>query len=354
MQYTTTELRGIKLKKPDPTETYSVDVVNENTELIAQALDASSTATNVSNGTGENSFRMKSISVTEGTSTSWMYNNATGKASVCLGGGGNTTRGYSSAIIGGEDISASGNYSFGSGKKHRVEGEESACFGKNNTTKLEAQFVIGKGSPTTYSTVNGNYDIFVVGNGTISSEGTLTSGSAAFKVRTDGTAIVGTTTYPQGADYAEFFEWEDGNSEKIDRVGLFVTIKSGKIHLASEEEPCIGITSAMPSVCGNAGEMDWCGKYKKDIFGRYQLDENGERVLSDDYDDSLEYVPRSQRPEWAAVGMVGQLVLIDDGTAKVDSYVKAKKGGIGTFSETPTRFLVMERLDDTHVKVLVF
>ena len=35
------------------------------------------------------------------------------------------------------------------------------------------------------------------------------------------------------------------------------------------------------------------------------------------------YVGRSSRPEWDAVGMIGQLVVIDDGTCEVNKYCRA-------------------------------
>lgn len=51
--------------------------------------------------------------------------------------------------------------------------------------------------------------------------------------------------------------------------------------------------------------------------------------------------------------MMGKLVLIDDGTCEVNGWAKPTTGGIGTKSDTQTKFRVMERLDDTHVRVLI-
>ena len=99
------------------------------------------------------------------------------------------------------------------------------------------------------------------------------------------------------------------------------------------------------------------------------IDDNGEEVtetivlvkkhteirqkLNPDYDSTQEYIPRSQRPEWAAVGLVGKLVVIDDGSCKRNGYCKVGEGGIATNSEQQTRFRVMERLNENHIKIMM-
>ena len=76
-------------------------------------------------------------------------------------------------------------------------------------------------------------------------------------------------------------------------------------------------------------------------------------VLNPDYDPDVEYVSRSERSEWAAVGLVGQLIAVDDGTCEVGKYCKPSTGGIATIAEEKTKFLVMKRIDETHIKVFV-
>ncbi|WP_242840917.1 peptidase G2 autoproteolytic cleavage domain-containing protein [Butyrivibrio sp. AE3004] len=71
------------------------------------------------------------------------------------------------------------------------------------------------------------------------------------------------------------------------------------------------------------------------------------------YDPTREYIPRSSRPEWSAVGLLGKLVCIDDGTAQVNSYVKVNDNSIATASTERTKYRVMERLDESHIKIMI-
>lgn len=98
---------------------------------------------------------------------------------------------------------------------------------------------------------------------------------------------------------------------------------------------------------------DWDGRFKKDIFGREIKDNDGNSVLSEDFDENQKYVSRTDRKEWGTVGLLGKLILIDDGTCEINGYVAPTSGGIGTKSTVRTKFRVMKRLDATHVKVLV-
>ena len=74
-------------------------------------------------------------------------------------------------------------------------------------------------------------------------------------------------------------------------------------------------------------------------------------VINPDYDPDQEYVSREFRKEWSPVGFHGQVVVVDDGTCQVNSYCKPSVDGIATASNEGYR--VMERLDETHIKVLV-
>jgi hypothetical protein len=75
-----------------------------------------------------------------------------------------------------------------------------------------------------------------------------------------------------GADYAEYFEWSDGNSDNEDRVGYCVVLKDGnKIGIATAGDSpssIIGVISGAPAVIGDGHELSWRGKWKKDEFGR--------------------------------------------------------------------------------------
>lgn len=124
-----------------------------------------------------------------------------------------------------------------------------------------------------------------------------------------------------GADYAEYFEWVDGNPNTEDRVGHFVTLEGDKIIIANESSDIIGVVSAAPAIIGDSYESSWQGKYLTDIFGRIiyedveveyedsSINDEGDEVVSKhtkiesrpklnpNYDNSHEYIPRSKRPE---------------------------------------------------------
>ena len=73
------------------------------------------------------------------------------------------------------------------------------------------------------------------------------------------------------ADYAEYFEWEDGNTGGEDRVGFFVQLdeQSGiKIKISTTSDNCIGIVSGSPGLIGNDATLHWKGSVKRDHFNR--------------------------------------------------------------------------------------
>ena len=122
-----------------------------------------------------------------------------------------------------------------------------------------------------------------------------------------------------GADYAEYFEWSDGNLEVEDRRGISVVLDGEKIRPAVDGEDPIGVISGNPSVVGDAAWNKWSGKYLRDDYGTYILedyeveDEDGNTViqqrrkLNPTYDPDVEYISREQRPEWDCVGLMGKL-----------------------------------------------
>ena len=182
-----------------------------------------------------------------------------------------------------------------------------------------------------------------VGNGK-----SQTSKSNAFRVDYDG-SVYGQSAYSaSGADYAEYFEWLDSNPDNEDRVGYFVTLDGNKIKIANEGDYILGVVSANPLVIGN-NDMQWQGKFKKDEFGRFILEDRA-YVINPDYDETQEYIFRKDRAEWSTVGLLGQLVVYDDGTCEVNSYCKCSSNGIATKSDNGYR--VIERINDNLIKIL--
>ena len=128
-----------------------------------------------------------------------------------------------------------------------------------------------------------------------------------FILRGDGNGYADDAWHGGGADYAEYFEWSDGNTEAEDRRGISVVLDGDKIREAVTGEEPIGVISGNPSVVGDADIARWKHKYLRDDFGTYVRDEEGERQLNPDYDPDTEYVSREDRPEWDTVGLMGKL-----------------------------------------------
>ena len=218
---------------------------------------------------------------------------------------------------------------------------------------------------------------FCIGNGILSAR------ANAFSVMFNGVVKAASTiTASTAADYAEFFEWADGNPENEDRVGKFVTLDGDKIRISSDKDDYIlGIISGNPFVLGNGDCDTWNGMYLRDEFGRiiYEpapkmtfneetgeyvevKDENGDPVydgvrtkLNPNYDSTQKYISRFDRKEWSPVGMVGVLPVIQDGTCKVNGYCHCNKDGIATACEkdTTNAYRVIKKVSDRVVKIIV-
>lgn len=245
--------------------------------------------------------------------------------------------------------------------------------GKGNVASMH-QTVLGKYADTSSTTDKGGLisdnattgSLFVIGNGTAED-----SRANVFRASASGRCY-GTNAFgSSGADSGEFFEWVDGNLNKEDRMGLFVTLDGNRIRLAtSEDDYILGVVSHpdVMSFVGNTASEEWCNKWQRDVFGRFlteqktipaYTDDEGVkheetqatvRILNPDWDKTQVYVPREERPEWDAVCFSGQVIVVDDGTCKVNGYCSASANGIATASETGYR--VIKRIDDTHIKIL--
>jgi hypothetical protein len=144
-----------------------------------------------------------------------------------------------------------------------------------------------------------------------------------FKLYGDGNGKCDGSWTGGGADYAEYFEWFDGNINNEDRRGYSVSLIENKIKIAEKGENIIGVISGNPSIVGDAAWNKWSGKYLRDDFGSYILDENGDRTLSSNYNEDIEYIPRDKRPEWSIVGLMGKL-RIRKGQATMPTWIKMR------------------------------
>lgn len=257
---------------------------------------------------------------------------------------------------------------------HSSVGRCSTVLNNGNISDMPYSLVCGKYSKeyTGKDSDFTNGDALVVGNGT-----SHANRSNAFRVTFGGSVHANAEFNSTGADYAEYFEWEDGNPGNEDRIGLFVAITpSGKIKIAQNDDDVIGVVSGISSVVGNAHEDAWNGMYMRDVYGRPLteeidvLEETGEYEGGDEehlgepvmkpvkhtvlkvnpeYDSSKPYVPRSKRKEWGIVGLLGQLVVNDDGTCVAGQRCTVGEDGHATAG---TQWRVIRRLDANHVVLL--
>lgn len=218
-----------------------------------------------------------------------------------------------------------------------------------NHATANNQTVIGVNAKSTYQSSENADILFNIGNGQ-EKDGTLIQNSA-MQVDFSGNVYAGGAYKTIGADYAEYFEWLDGNVDNQDRIGLFVTLDGDKIKLANKDDYILGVISANPSIVGNSAELDWHDKYKTDVYGRLIYDESHNPIVSKNYNDTLEYVPRGARKEYSKVGLLGQLVVQDDGTCEVNGYCMASVNGVATKSDSGYR--VIKRIDETHIKIIL-
>ena len=297
------------------------------------------------------------------TASGTMGAHAEGRSTLAEGTSSHAEGGYTKAT--GLISHAEGWYTEASKNNAHAEGSntiasETDSHAQGSSTKASnyASFAGGKYNvemePGTEYDTNGT--AFVIGNGLYGSPR-----RNAMSLMFDGTfKTAGTMTSSTSADYAEYFEWKDGNPDDEDRVGIFVTLDGDKIVTASsDDEYILGVVSGSPCVLGN-GDCDvWNGLVLRDEFRRPVIetvqahetiysedgktrelkpvfDDEGKPVyvtrqkMNPEYDESQAYISRRDRKEWSAIGMLGVLAVKHDGTLKVNGYATVGKEGIAT------------------------
>jgi hypothetical protein len=258
----------------------------------------------------------------------------------------------------------------------RMRIQENGCIGLHNAGSTDQQVIIENQAsasgrtgltitnPSSSAAMNGQ-EIKVVRSGSSGYSFFLCRSSSSgtpdteFNVRGDGEIFAdGGTAMNTPADYAEMFEWKDGNTDSEVRFGYSVILDGDKIVKASDSDDAskiIGVVSAKPAVLGDAAWNKWSQKYLKDEWNNYIMEEytstewvevkdglttnhsyDTDKIPSDvtvpsdakvittesdgvtkltrrkinpDYDSSKTYVPRQERKEWNAVGLMGKLRL---------------------------------------------
>lgn len=232
-------------------------------------------------------------------------------------------------------------------------------------------------------TAMGKYNIKDTSNYVIVGKGTSdTNRSNALTINKSGNLWLAGTVTSAGADYAELFEWMDGNPDDEDRIGYIVTLIGDKIRFAKDSDDILGIISGTAMVLGDNMAYEWKDKYVTDDYGRIVYDEPVEEFIeytdyvnledpstwktakestgfhvypkmNPDYNPDQEYVGRENRKEWDAVGLLGKIHVRDDGTCVVGGYAKVGTPGIATASETKTNMRVMKRITDNIVLIFM-
>ena len=142
-----------------------------------------------------------------------------------------------------------------------------------------------------------------------------------FGLQADDTGVVDTAAMLDGSGtgYAEMFEWADGNPVGADRRGLFVTLEGERIRIAQRDDVILGVIAAAPAFTGGVIDPD------------------------------SPAVPRSIRADWAAVGLLGKLEALDDGSCVLGGLCGPGQWGLGTDSVQGYR--VLRRVDENKVLI---
>ena len=152
-------------------------------------------------------------------------------------------------------------------------------------------------------------------------------------------------------DFAEYFEWADGNPEGEDRVGYMVQLNEDKIELAESLDNCIGIITGTGAFVADSACLDWHGRYLKDKWGRNIYELTGVLAENPEYDPTKEYIPREYRKEWSPVGLVGKVLVRQDGTLKPNGFVGCVNGIATDVDKSSWR--VLKVIDEEAALILI-
>ena len=132
--------------------------------------------------------------------------------------------------------------------------------------------------------------------------------------RFDGGADVG-----NASDYAEYFEWADGNTSSADRRGITVVMDGEKIKPATDSDDkskIIGVVSANPAVVGDSAWSEWQAAHKKDAYGSW-VTEDKEYLIWNDFtttstvDDPTQTIAKQPDPSDPNVAPDFQILVSD-------------------------------------------
>ena len=278
-----------------------------------------------------------------------IINGGTTAPGMFIGGGfSNTAVSTGSSIVGGTLNYVSGIYtSIGGGASNTASVAYSCIPGglglnANIASSTAAACIVGTYNRIAASSTGSA--LFMVGNGA-----TEPTRNNAFSVLNTGNCYAQGTFFGGGADYAEYFEagpadipyLTTGTTVEIDSdTGYIRPALAGGVPDGVVRPKGFGIST----VIGNACEDDWQGKYLRSDDGSYIMelvpleipnmpdptppeDPAPDPVpttrdipapsglttlrprLNPNYDPSKPYTPRSQRPEWFLIGLMGRVLI---------------------------------------------
>lgn len=160
-----------------------------------------------------------------------------------------------------------------------------------------------------------------------------------------------------GTDYAQMFETVD---RKTIDIGYFVTFDTEeKIRKANANDSFIlGVSSATPLIIGNSAALSWNNRYVTDEWGQRKYTNlnvsaktaETQPIINSAWDPNCKYTPRRERPEWLPVGLVGQILVRDDGTCETHGYCRPNDEGIAT--KTTDGYFVIKRNSPNQILIL--
>ena len=172
----------------------------------------------------------------------------------------------------GSNTQATNYYSHAEGLGTISAGRNQTAMGKYNISDTKSLVIVGNGSKDT-------------------------ARSNAYKLDANGNGWYEGTVASTGADYAEYFEWLDGNPEGEDRIGRVVTLDGEMIRYANENDYVLGVVSGTALILGDNPGDEWKHKFLKDDYGR---------PITETVEDFIEYLRNFK--------FSGNIYAIPDGT----------------------------------------
>ncbi|MDU3707043.1 peptidase G2 [Staphylococcus lugdunensis] len=260
------------------------------------------------------------------------------KGGASIGSTGSAATAEASAVIastGNSRAYSNRSYVIGSGSGSKAYGSRSGILSSLNSETEKSghtQMIINSNrvkSP-------GNYHIV----GGYGSSGNASTSNIKFDLSTySGNLTLAGKLTQNSADIAELYESQSGQAIEL---GTIVTLDNGKIRKAQPNERILGVISGTAALVANDKSYHHKDRYLVNEYGvtvtkrvqREFVDDEGnvthewrdEPVENPDYNPDLPYVSRSDRPEWNAVGLIGQIYTNVEKDVVANDFINSRAG----------------------------